>query len=301
MKTMKSLLAVGLFTLVLSSNAFAADGIVLQKAKLPAQVQADLSLQIARARAKEPSAFVAVREAVARATAVDEKARGRKAPVGRYLAGLGPSALMPMIEIAAFDAPATVVTPKLRRDLVEGIGLLRDARALPVLDAIVDGETDEDLVRTAAEAMGRIGTDDAAARLLASLASSRGTKRTALLSGMSECRRLSIVTAIAGDLSQRPDEASARVLAKALGNAGNAWAWKTLASRTEETAVRAAAARALVAAFVAYSGEARDAASNALMVVDAPETPALIAAARTPSNAAALDALAARFANNPAR
>lgn len=307
MRTTKRILSAAALAcgLLLSPAASAADGILVERAVLPARVQTDLATQIAAARAKEPAAFVSVREAVAHASAVDEKARGRKAPIGRYLAGLGPSALLPMLEIAAFDAPATPVTPKLRRDLVEAIGLLRDTRALPVLAAVVERETDADLVRTAAEAMGRIGTDEAASRLLAVLASTpKGGKRVALLSGMSECRRLSVAEAIATELGQRPDEATARVLARALGNVGNAWAWKTLPSRAEENAVRARAARALVTAFVAYAGEARGAASNALMLVDAPETPSLIAAARAGASAetaSALDALSARFARNPAR
>jgi hypothetical protein len=306
MITMKRLLSVTLVTsaLAVSPAAVAADGIVLQRSALPVRVQTDLAAQIAQARAKDPSSFVTVREAVARASAVDAKARGHKAPVGRYLAALGPSALLPLLEIAAFDAPATEVTPKLRRDVVEGIGLLRDARALPVLGAIVERDTDDDVVRTAAEAMGRIGGDDAASALLSSFAAAKGSKRTAIASGMSDCRRLSIASALFAEIAKKPDEATARVLAKALGNVANAWAWKTLASRAEEGAVREAAARALVATFVSYSAEARDAASNALMLVDAPQTPSLIAAARSgasPDTLAALDALSARFAKNPAR
>ena len=50
-------------------------------------------------------------------------------------------------------------------------------------------------------------------------------------------------------------------------------------------------------------GEVRQAASNGLMVVDAPSTPRLIAEARssTPALTAELGELEARFARNPAR
>ncbi len=64
------------------------------------------------------------------------------------------------------------------------------------------------------------------------------------------------------------------------------------------------AAAALVAAFLRSQGSLRDAASNALMVVDAPETPALIDAAQASASLeqrTALAALRARFANNPTR
>jgi len=72
----------------------------------------------------------------------------------------------------------------------------------------------------------------------------------------------------------------------------------------EEAATRAVAAKALVGAFVSYSGELRQHASNALMVVDDPSTPALVAAAKksaTGALAADLDKLATRFAKNPTR
>jgi hypothetical protein len=67
--------------------------------------------------------------------------------------------------------------------------------------------------------------------------------------------------------------------------------------------VRATAAAALVDAFV-REPSLRSEASNALMVVDAPSTPALVAAAKpfaSSDTVAALDRLLARFAANPAR
>jgi hypothetical protein len=72
----------------------------------------------------------------------------------------------------------------------------------------------------------------------------------------------------------------------------------------ERKAVQAIAAKALVEAFVAYGGKVRKTASNALMVVDDPSTPALAQAAKQGASAevrAALDELVQRFANNPTR
>jgi HEAT repeat protein len=189
--------------------------------------------------------------------------------------------------------------------VIEALGLLKDARALPVLTAILDDTTeDADTTRSVTEAIARIGTDEAATRILTALDTSSGDRTRAIVGGMGECRRLRVTEALASRIRSTNDEAIARIAARSLGRAGNAWAWSTVADRSEETQVRGAAARALVASFVRTEGEARAAASNALMVVDAPETPSLIAEAKKGASgelSKALDALADRFANNPSR
>lgn len=249
-----------------------------------------------------------VRKAVLQKQALDAKARGHRAPIALYLRGLGKQALDPMLEIvsggpAAAGLPSDAVV-RARRDFVEAIGVLRDPKATPVIAALLDKDGDDELVRTAAEALARIGTDDAVARLRGALARSSGSRANAILAGMGECRREVVAKLLAERLRAHPDEATARVLVRSLGSVGNAWAWKTMASRNDEAAVRSLAARALVDAFVAYDGDVRAAASNALMVVDDASTPALVAAASASASAdtaRALDALSARFATNPAR
>ncbi|MBX3263349.1 MAG: HEAT repeat domain-containing protein [Labilithrix sp.] len=277
--------------------------------RMPAKSFAELSAEIAKARAIDPRAFVAVNGIVSHAPEADARARGRKAPVALYLAKLGPSALMPMLEMLAVDAPRGIPAesaPGLRRDLIEAVGLLKDARALPVLYAILEDTTeDAATVRTVTEAIARVGTDEAAARVLGALDASRDEERTrSILAGMGECRRLRVAEALAARLRSTGDEATARAAARSLGRAGNAWAWKTVGDRREEAKIRETAARALVDAYVRRDGEARYAASNALMVVDAPETPAIVAEAKkgaSPEVAKALDKLAQRFARNPTR
>ena len=64
------------------------------------------------------------------------------------------------------------------------------------------------------------------------------------------------------------------------------------------------AARALVRIVAGYNGVARGAASDALLVVDAPATPSLLADAKRSASgdaAKALDDVAARLAKNPTR
>jgi hypothetical protein len=121
---------------------------------------------------------------------------------------------------------------------------------------------------------------------------------------MGSCHRTLVARTLADRLLAHPDDAVAQQIVKSLGHAGSAWAWKTLSDRSEEAATRETAARALVTAFVQYSGDAREAAAKALLVVDDAHTNAFMEAARrgAPADTAvALDELARRFASNPTR
>jgi hypothetical protein len=300
-------IAIALGALV-ADDALGAPPVANVAAHMPAARLADLRVEINRARASDPGSFAAVKKIVARAPEAALRARGRTAPTAREIASLGKSALLPALELLALEPTHGVTAdyaPTLRRDLVEAVGFLKDARALPVVQTVLDDEAEDvDTTRTAAEALARIGTEEAATKLLSSLDAAKGDRARAIVLGMGECRRLHVTEAIAERLRGTNDEAMARAAARALGRAGNAWAWRTLTDRLEEGEIRETAARALVDAFVRYDGEARDAASNALMVVDAPITPTLIASARAGASTEtvkALDGLAARFARNPTR
>ncbi len=295
-------------TTTITTKAAAVPSNATATVRLPARSLAELKIEIAKARSIDPRAFVAVNGVISHAADADARARGRKAPVALYLAKLGPSALMPMLEMLAVEAPRGVPAASaagVRRDLIEALGLLKDARALPVLVTILEDKTeDAATTRTVTEAVARIGTEEAATRLLGALDSSSDERTRAIIAGMGDCRRLRVTEALASRLRTTNDDAIARAAARSLGRAGNAWAWQTLADRGEEARIRETAARALVDAYVRRVGEERDAASNALMVVDAPQTPAIIAEAKkgaSPDGVKALDALAERFARNPSR
>lgn len=286
---------------LLAAGATAADA---------ADPKATLRADVARARALDASAFVNVSAIVGGASSAHAAARGHRAPIARVLAKLGTAATLPMLELVAEGAPKGVpaaMAPVVRRDLIEALGLVGlqgDVRALPVLVPLLSepGE-DAESTRTTAEAVARIGTPEAASALVGALAGATPDRARALVAGMGECRRIVVTEAIARRLAGSPPDAMARAAARSLGRAGNAWAWKALADRSEETRIRETAARALVDAFVRLESS-RDATSNALMVVDASVTPALIADARktaAPAAQTALDGLATRFANNPSR
>ncbi len=303
-----TILAVVLGGLVSAGTAAAGPGTAALSTQLPAASRTELRANIDKARVANPSVFQSVRAIASHAREEDKRARGRKAPIAQRLANLGSAALLPMLELVAFDAPSLAAgetaadRASVQRDLVEAIGLLRDPRAMPVLVTVLARDVDFESTRGAAEAVARLESAVAASTLVAALDSASGERASAILAGMGACHRTVVARALAGRLASVSDDATARIVVKALGHVGNAWAWKTLGDRSEETATREAAARALVVAYVRLAGDVREAAAKAILVVDDPHTDSLVAAARqsaTPEQVAALDALARRLGENP--
>lgn len=286
-------------------------GAVTSPARLSVKARAQLGADIAAAKASHPEIFATLQRIRAELPDLDANKRGRLAPLTPALKAMGVQAVPALLnEIAVDAAPRGELTDDAwlawRLGLVEATGMLRDVRAEPVLAALVDGPNGEFLLmKAAAEALGRMGTDTAAAKLIG-LARTEGPKQLAVLAGMGECRRARVAGALAQTLSARPEPKVAFHVVKSLQNVGSDWAWQTpvISKSGEEAQVRGAAAKALVAAFVAYDGEVREAALKALLVVNHDGTPALIAQAKTdasPSLKAELERLAQRFDNGPLR
>lgn len=307
---MKFVIAIVMFTL--STPAFAEAGALVAPDVLSTQTRTLLSAGIREARATNPGAFEAVDHLRSKIAELDQRKRGGMAPVGLMLKPRGVSSFWPLVEHAAFKSPARgdlkdSAWLAWRMGVLEALGMLRDERAMPIFVAVLsDPNAQPQIIQAAARAAGRQSSDEAA-ELLIRLADDQRFGRNVQM-GMGTCRRLSTAQALAGLADREEDEAHARELAKSLGEVANAWAWKTATVQqkapAEHGAVRQTAAEALVRLYVRFNGPARQAASNALMVVDAPTTPSLIAtAAREASTetAAALAELDKRFARNPTR
>lgn len=288
-----------------------ANGRVLSPQALPEPVRAQLEVELSREKAANPEAFTQLARVVAQVETLDARKRGRLAPLSPLLKALGPDALWPMVERIAFvagEAPgAASAHLALDVGLIEAAGYLRDPRVAPIWIALLDGaEQRPEVVRAAAGALARLDTDAAAAKLVA-LAQGDGLRRDAALAMMGNCRRLVVARALADAALKHPGDVRAmQTIIRSLGDVGNAWAWRTpsVAARSEEGAVRQVAAQALLTVWLEHDGAVRQAAANALLVVDAPTTPLLLQRARAQASAddrQALDALAVRLANNPAR
>ncbi|AKU94234.1 hypothetical protein AKJ09_00898 [Labilithrix luteola] len=303
------LTTIAAFALVGASADALAAGVLIDSAELPAKTASSLRSDIDHARVEVPELFKAVHDIASRANELDAAARKPGTPLTMQFKSLGPRALMPMLEMLAFDAHApTGLTPTassaLQVGLVEAIGIVRDARAVPVLGRVLERERSADVTRAAADALGRIGTDEAFTALTRALELSKTSidRESAVLAGLGSCRRADAARLLAKRLDAHPDDATARVVAKALGTIGNAWAWQTLSARSEEGAVRETAARSLVNAYLTYRGSAQKAVSNAILVVDDPHTAALVEAAKRGASrdvVALLDALSQRLLANP--
>ncbi|MBX3228545.1 MAG: hypothetical protein KIT84_07825 [Labilithrix sp.] len=314
MKLVKKMVLGGLFALAMtaaSGNASAAPnrGLLIDTAVLAPSASVTLRSDIDRAKLKSLAAFNAVNEIAIHADDLDKQSRRPGLPLTNAFKALGPEALMPMLELLAVDnhVPATTsasARKALETGLVEAVGLLKDPKALPVLTSILAKSKDLTMTFVTADAIAKLGSDDAVSALTSSLKGADATRSREILRGLGSAHRLAATQTIAGALDAHPDADTAAVLARALGHSANAWAWKAKKGGAEEAPSRDAAARSLMKAYLGYEGEARNAALKALLVVDASSTMSLINNARkgaTPAQTAALDDLASRFASNPAR
>ncbi|MBX3204828.1 MAG: hypothetical protein KF764_07155 [Labilithrix sp.] len=305
--------ALSLALLGMSTEASAA-GAGLDASALPAATQSELRSEIEKARTTVPELFKAVASVAAQAKELDANARTQGVPLTMHFKPLGNRALYPMLEALVFDSHAPADLPPsaaaaLRLGLIEAVGTIRDPRAIPVLAKLLEVGRDDKTVRVSAQGLARIGTDESlgiltAAALKAKTSDAGNERERAILSGMHDARRESAARFLAKRLQQNPDNETARVVAKSLGGVGNSWAWKTLSDQREASATRGIAASALVDAYVRFGADVREQAAKALLVIDDPSTPSLIAVARKGAStdiAAALDELERRFAANPIR
>ncbi len=307
---MRTVLAVVGLSLVTSLGAVSARGgapvvNASPKIELNAIDRGAWATAIANARVRSSGTFAKIAAVRARLPELDSKRRGPLAPIPAYLGDLGPDAAFALVErvLDGESDPKLTATARTawRAGVVEALGHLRDPRTRDVVAPLLD-DADPMVARAAAEAIARLADDASIAILLPRIARGELTA----VSGAGFARRRSVASALSALLATRPSPEIARVAARALGENGAAWAFSTghTAAPSEEADVRALSARALIGAFVAYEGDTRRAAENALLVVDDPSTPALLAAAKVTASSdtiAALDRLSVRFARNPAR
>lgn len=287
MSASRRLGAAALALCLLASRPASAEPLV-RVADLPAPAQRALVAEIARARRERPAVFEQVRAVRVGAVAQDRKKRGRVAHVAPALRALGPGALLPMLSELLADAPGEParVTLAVQLGLLQALGELRDARAAPTLTAALDRASDPRVARTAAVALGALGSDAAIDALLA-----RGGAPSAI-AGLGAARRARATVALAARLDGA-DDATAAHLADALGDAANEWAWQTsrVAASGERDAVVGAATAALARAIISREGAARARAGRALRLAGPSAAVPALRAVRGAASGSALDAV----------
>src|SRR5262245_24839731 len=107
MKTLKTLVwTAALCGSVVFASEARADGVVVNPGSMPASEADALKAQIDAEHASNPAAFDAVRNVKGHRPEVYRNNRNPYPTTSRELRGLGASALLPMLEALAFDAPA---------------------------------------------------------------------------------------------------------------------------------------------------------------------------------------------------
>ena len=310
-KTIQTLLA--MLILALPAGALAAPrGVVIAPGELSRPARTRLLASIKRQLRATPRTFAAVARLRGMVPSLErrQRARGRLLNVVRPLRALGQDGLLPMLRELALDARPRGTLSELawrgwRVSLLEAVGSLRDDRSTPVLQAILASkERDPVVLRSAAVALGRLGSAGAA-RTLIGRASASGADPAVWVPALGQCRRPETARALAAML-RRVGTQPARdaLVVDALGQVGNAWAWQTpaVARSGQGEATRKAAMAALVAAYPALAQRTREAAIKALLMVGHPGTRDAVAAAkeraRSGSHAEALAGLRSRLADS---
>ncbi len=292
--------ALAAFALTLAAGPAAADGLAARTAQIPAAARASLSAAIASDRAARPAAYRAVLEVRGVRPEVYRTFRNPLPNAAPELRAMGADALLPMLAALAFDAPAAQRSEgerlALTAGMVEAVGLLRDARSGPVLLAALENASKEPvLARAAAEAMGRLCGDPELSALERHGATG-DPLREAAVRGLGACRRVEAASYLAGALAGASDDATAMLVADALGVQGSSWAWKAMGPSAEPTglAIREVAARALVDAFPRRTGDAQARIGRSILLVEHPVSTELLLRARAsarPEVQASIDAL----------
>lgn len=290
-------------SLLLAGTAHA-DGLAVGTGELPAEAKKSLVKDVTAFKAAHPEMFDAVRDIQGIRPEVYKTHRNPQPIATLDLKHLGASALLPMLGALALDAPAVMLNEKEKTAYVVGLleasGALRDARGGAVYTAILESKNKPaEVLRAAAEAMGRLCGDAELASLKKHTAASDALRAHAIR-GLGECRRKESAEHLATLLGAAPDAATAELIADALGTVASSWGWKALGAKSEATAkaVQSLAAKALVPAFAKHK-DARTAVKKALRLVESPDATDLITAARPAADAdtkIALDTLAKQLA-----
>jgi hypothetical protein len=242
-----------------------------------------LRQEIAQAQERSPELFAQLSSLRAQWIAAPPPYE-RRGQIGRALKALGPSALLPLLQLITDEHALAQAAPRTREMVlvgaIEAVGVLKDARSSGVMKAILDGnESNAAIARAAAEALGRLESDDAVA-FLAAHAVAGDRRERAAVAGLAFARTAPSVAALRALLVTRPDAETTEKLADAMGFNGSSWAWVALGpARAEEgLALRGELSNELTAAYPQYQGRAREAIGRALLTIDHPSAPNRLAA-----------------------
>ena len=260
-----------------------ASGIVVDASALQPAQRSSLETEIANHRDQFPEVHEAVFNVQSVHPHVYKHFRNAIPMAGRELRALGAEALLPMLDALAFNAPdrnglEDHEWEAYQTGLLEAVGLLGDARSIPVLESAFEQRAGSDAVAVAAAtALGRVGAFDS----LRSRSGEKDPLRAAAIQGLGQVRSVDSVKLLSDLLGTAKTAADTDEIAKALGNASSSWAWKAMGPEAEADGdvARELAARAMMKSFTQQPAS-RATLKRTIVMTEHPVTLKLISDAR---------------------
>lgn len=271
MRVLSSVLA---FVAVLSVGSHAlADGVLVKTSELRAADRKSLAASIAAAKTRIPEAFEAVRAVDTYKANGSQKLRSKNPSATRAFRRVGPAALWPLIELAAFKAERSSLSPAewraLGSGILEALAVLEREEARPVFAAVVELSANTEWADRAAEGLGMLcGAEDQT--LLLSQVDSPGARGLSAIVGLQHCRTTEVTERMADVLARATDAERGERAARALGFLGSTWALaaEKHLSPAEKESIRALANRSLRKALEHPSEAVRVRAGKALRMTE---------------------------------
>jgi alkylhydroperoxidase/carboxymuconolactone decarboxylase family protein YurZ len=205
--------------------------------------------------------------------------RLRRPSVSRELREMGAEALLPLLDLLVGGGLDRAMSDDERAALtlgaLEAVAAQRDPRAAGALRAAFNRVHDPAQLRAAARGVAALGTPDDLAFLVARLATP-GPHALAALEGLGALRARASLDLAATVLRAAHDPATITAAARALGEIGSSWAQR---AERGDASLPAAAAEALVPAYLRAPEGSRDALQVAILACGSPRAAELLRAA----------------------
>jgi hypothetical protein len=218
---------------------------LLDPRAVPDEVSRPLAAAVRTDRARRPDAYGRVADLEGLRPEFYRRTRAGRPSVALELRGMGPEALLPMLDALALSGYPRALSAEegaaLRLGLLEAVGNLGDARSLPVLRGVFATAAEAPELRAAARGLARV-CQDADRR---ALMGATGARRDPAAAALGLCAHPEAAQWLVAQLEATADPAHATALATGLAESASSWA-RPSARSAVDVPLRVRAARALL-------------------------------------------------------
>ncbi len=229
---------------LLALPAFAGASPLLDPRAVPEAVSRPLADVVRADRARRPAFYRRVADLEGLRPELYRRTRAGRPTVSVELRAMGPEALLPMLDALALSGYPRDLSAEeqaaLRLGLLEAVGNLGDARALPVLRGVFATAVEAPELRAAARGLARVCEDADRQTLMGAT----GVRRAPAAAALGLCAHPDAARWMVTQLETTGDATLVEALASGLAGANASWVRPN--ARTIDVALRARAARALV-------------------------------------------------------